>query len=61
MNELVNELALRLGKVGLAALLGLCFYLVATSVLGEPASVGLALLSWLSGAALLHLLSTNPL
>jgi hypothetical protein len=61
MNELVNELLLRLGKVGLAALLGLAFYAVATAVLGEPASVGLALLSWLAGAALLHLLSTNPL
>lgn len=61
MSNLVAEILLRLAKAGLAALIGLGIYVVAVGLLGEPASVSLALLAWLSGAAFILLVETSPL
>ena len=61
MSNIVAEILLRLAKAGVAALFGLAIFLVAVGPLGEPATVGLALLSWLSGAAFVLLVETSPL
>jgi hypothetical protein len=61
VSNLVAEILLRLAKAAAAAVLGLLVYLVATGVLGEPGSVGLALLCWLSGAAFVLLVETSPI
>ena len=60
MSNLVIEFLLRLIKPAAAVLLGLAIYLVATW-LGEPGSVALALLSWLSAAAFILLISEGPI
>jgi len=60
LSNLVAEILLRLIKPAAAALLGLLIFVVATA-LGEPGSVGLALLSWLSAAALILLIQESPL
>ena len=60
MSNLVAEILLRLVKPAVALLLGLFIYLVATG-LGEPASVSLGLLSWLSAAAFILLVQESPL
>lgn len=60
MSTLVAEILLRLIKPAAAALLGLVIYLVATS-LGEPGSVALALLAWLSAAAFILLVQEGPI
>ena len=61
MSYLVNEVLLRLVKAGIARLLGAVLYLVATGPLGEPASVMLALLCWLSAAAFVLLVEAGPI
>ncbi|CAN5727384.1 hypothetical protein BH23CHL7_BH23CHL7_09400 [soil metagenome] len=58
MSHLVIEILLRLAKAGAAALLGLAVFVVALAI-GEPASVTLALLSWLAGAAFVLLIETS--
>ena len=60
MSNLVAELLLRLVKPAMAVLLGLVVYLVAVA-LGEPGSVALALVSWLSAAAFILLVQEGPL
>jgi hypothetical protein len=60
MSNLVAEILLRLVKPVAAALLGLLIYVVATA-LGEPGSISLALLSWLSAAAFILLVQESPL
>jgi hypothetical protein len=61
MSNLVNEILLRLAKAGAAAVLGLILYLVLVGPLGVAGSAELALLAWLSGAALILLVQTGPL
>ncbi len=61
MSNLVAEILLRLAKAAAAALLGLVIFVVAVGPLGEPASVSLALLAWLSAAAFILLVETSPL
>ena len=61
MSNLLAEIGLRLLKALIAALLGLLLYLVLTGPLGNPGSVELALLSWLSGAAFILLVETSPI
>ena len=61
MSNLVYEILLRLAKAGAAAVLGLVVYLVLVGPLGQAATVELALLSWLSGAAFILLVETSPL
>jgi hypothetical protein len=59
MSNLLIEIGLRLLKAGAAALLGLLLYVVLVA-LGNAASVELALLCWLSGAAFILLVETGP-
>ena len=61
MSHLVYEILLRLAKAGAAALLGFVLYAVLIGPLGQAASAELALLSWLSAAALILLVETSPL
>ncbi|HEY7703076.1 MAG TPA: hypothetical protein VIB02_12245 [Candidatus Limnocylindrales bacterium] len=59
MSHLLNEIGLRLVKVGIAAVVGLLLYLVLTGPLGNPGSVELALLSWVAAAALVLLVESG--
>ncbi len=52
---------MRLSKAVAAGLLGGLLYLVLTGPIGEPASVSLALLSWLSAAAFVLLVESSPI
>lgn len=61
MSNLVFEILLRLAKAGLALVLGIIVYLVATGPLGASGSPELALLAWLSGAAFILLVETSPI
>jgi hypothetical protein len=61
MSHLLAEIGLRLLKAAAAAVLGVVVYGVATRVLGAPATVELALLSWLSGAAFILLVESSPI
>ena len=61
MSNLVFEIVLRLAKAGLALMLGIVVYLVATGPLGAPGSPELALLAWLSGAVFILLVETSPI
>jgi hypothetical protein len=61
LSDLGAEVLLRLGKAVGVAILGLVVYLVATGPLGEPGSVSLALLCWISAAAFWLLVETSPL
>jgi hypothetical protein len=60
VSNLVAEILLRLVKPAAAVLLGLLIYAVATA-LGEPGSVSLALVSWLSATAFILLIQESPL
>lgn len=60
MSNLVSEILLRLAKAAAAGFVGLLVFLLALA-LGEPASVSLALLSWIAGAAFVLLIETSPL
>jgi hypothetical protein len=59
MSNLVIEIALRLAKAGIAALIGMGLYLVLVGPLGATASAELGLLCWLSGAAFVLLVETG--
>ncbi len=59
MSNLVNELALRLIKAGIAVLLGLILYVVLTGPVGVAGSVEMALLCWLSAAAFILLVESG--
>jgi hypothetical protein len=61
MRPLVFEILLRLAKVAAAAVVGLVIYVVLTGPLGNPGSVELALLAWLSGAAVILLVESSPI
>ena len=61
MSNLVYEILLRLAKAGAALVLGIIVYLVAVGPMGQPGSVELALLCWLSGAAFILLVETSPI
>ena len=54
MSNLVIEILLRFVKPLIAVILGAVVYFVAVA-LGEPASISLALLSWISAAAFILL------
>ena len=61
MSNLVSDILLRLAKAGAAAIIGVVIYVVLTGPLGANGSAELALLAWLSGAALVLLLETSPI
>jgi hypothetical protein len=60
VSNLLNDVALRLLKAGVAVLLGLILYVLVTGPLGQPGSVELALLCWLSAAAFILLVESSP-
>lgn len=59
MSNLVIEILLRLAKAGIAAILGIVLYVVLVGPFGAAGSPELALLCWLSGAALVLLVETG--
>ena len=59
MSHLLNEIGLRLVKVLIALVLGWLLYVVITGPLGDAGSVELALLCWLSAAALVLLVESG--
>jgi len=59
MSNLVSELLLRLVKPGIAAVLGLLLYWLATGPLATPGSVSLALLCWIAASAFILLVETG--
>jgi len=61
MSNLVFEIALRLLKAGVALVLGLVLYVLLTGPFGNPGSIELALLCWVSGAAFILLVETSPI
>ncbi|CAN5736325.1 hypothetical protein BH24CHL8_BH24CHL8_10370 [soil metagenome] len=61
MSNLVSEALIRLAKAVAVGVLAVLLYAVLTGLLGEPASVTLALLCWLSAAAFWLLIETSPL
>jgi hypothetical protein len=61
VRELVAEVALRLAKAAAAAVVGLLIYALVTGPLAVPPSAELALLAWLSGAALILLVESSPI
>lgn len=61
MSNLVNEMLLRLAKVGVATVLGLVVYLVLTGPLGVAGSPELVLLSWLGGGVFVLLVESSPI
>ncbi len=61
MSNLVAEILLRLAKAGAALVVGVVVYAVLTGPLGVPGSPELALLAWLSGAAVVLLVETSPI
>ena len=61
MSNLVSEILLRLAKAAAAAILGLILFAVLTGPLAAPATLELALLCWLSGAAFILLVETSPI
>jgi hypothetical protein len=61
MSNLVFEILLRLAKAGAALVLALVLWLVLVGPLGVQGSAELALLCWLSGAALILLVETSPI
>jgi hypothetical protein len=59
VSNLVIEILLRLAKAGIAAILGIVLYVVLVGPFGAAGSPELALLCWLSGAALVLLVETG--
>ena len=59
MSNLVVEILLRLVKPAAAIAIGVVVFAIAVG-LGEPASIGLGLLAWLSGAAFILLIQESP-
>jgi hypothetical protein len=60
VSHLLIEIGLRLLKAAAAAVLGLVLYLFLVAI-GNPGSIELALLCWLSGAAFILLVESGPL
>jgi hypothetical protein len=61
VRELAAEVGLRLVKAGAAALVGLVVYVILTGPLAVTPTAELALLAWLSGAALILLVESSPI
>ena len=61
MSNLVAEIGLRLAKALVALVLGVVLYWLLTAVLGNPGTIELGLLCWLSGAAFILLVETSPI
>jgi len=59
MSNLVVEILLRLAKIAIAAVLGAVLYVVLIGPFGASGSPELALLCWLSGAAVVLLVESG--
>lgn len=59
MSNLVIEILLRLTKLGIAAVVGIALFLILIGPFGVTATTELALLCWLSGAAVVLLVETG--
>jgi hypothetical protein len=59
VSHLLNEIGLRVIKAGVAVVLGVLLYWLVTGPLGNPASVELALLCWVSAAELVLLVESG--
>ena len=59
MMYLVNEALLRLIKPAIALVLGLLLYWIITGIFGEPGSMMLGLLCWISAGTFIHLVETG--
>jgi hypothetical protein len=59
MSNLVNEILLRLAKAAIAAVVAIVLFLILVGPFGASGSVELALLCWLSAAALIMLVETG--
>jgi hypothetical protein len=59
VSHLLNEIGLRVIKVAIALLLGLLLYALVTGPLGNPGSIDLALLCWISAAALVLIVESG--
>jgi hypothetical protein len=60
MSHLVDEILLRLAKAGIALVVAIVLFGVLIGPLGVTATAEVALLSWLSAAALILLVETSP-
>jgi len=60
VSELLTEVALRVLKLLVAAVVGLVIYLVLVGPFGVQGSVQLALEAWIAGALVVLLLETSP-
>jgi hypothetical protein len=61
MSNLVGEILLRLAKAAAATVIGVVVYASLVGPLSVPASVELALLSWLVGAGFILLVESSPI
>jgi hypothetical protein len=59
VSHLLNEIGLRVIKAAIALLLGLLLYALVTGPLGNPGSIDLALLCWISAAALVLIVESG--
>jgi hypothetical protein len=59
MMYLLNEALLRLVKPAIALVLALVLYWVITALVGEPGSVWLALICWISAGVFIQLVETG--
>jgi cytochrome c oxidase assembly factor CtaG len=61
MNELRNEILLRLSKLVAAGIVGAIVYIVATGLLNAAPSFELAALCWISAGVALLLAESSPI
>jgi hypothetical protein len=60
VSHLVDEILLRLAKAGIALVIAIVLFAVLVGPFGATPTAELALLAWLSGAALILLVESSP-
>jgi hypothetical protein len=61
VSQLINEILLRLAKLGAAGIIGAVLYLIAVMPLGVAPSFELAALCWIAAAVALLLVESSPI
>jgi len=61
VSQLINEILLRLAKLGVAGIIGAVLYLIAVMPLGVAPSFELAALCWIAAAVALLLVESSPI
>jgi hypothetical protein len=61
MSQLINEILLRLAKIGAGAVVGAILYFIAVGPLSVTPSFELAALCWISAAVGLLLVESSPI